>query len=348
MYNWEELTRVVTGRNPDMFLRDIQNNLEHIRKYKRALFIGGAGTIGLATIKEFMRYGALEHIGIVDQDENAMAEAIRSVRNRSTTIGLEVVIADVRDQQAWSCVKDWSKYDIVLWFAAMKHVRSERDLIGCQRMLDVNYWSLLYGHGRFFYCSTDKASDPVSVLGASKRLGEDAALRVGGTCARFANVAFSNGSLLQSWMYRMAENQPLPVPRGIKRYLISPAEAGRICLLAATWKEAGTVLVPLMNQPTLLEEACRWFALHFGYQGGITVTDADTSGEKETEEFNGEQEEILAAGLQINRVIPQSNIDLDKWGGLGVGSKEELISMLKEVIPNFRHKETGKSLDARA
>lgn len=343
MYNWEELTEVVTGRKPTMFLRDIQNNLEHIRKYKRALFIGGAGTIGLATIKEFMRYGNLEHIGIVDQDENAMAEAIRSVRNVAPSVELEVVVADVCDRYSFGIRGD---YDLKLWFAAMKHVRSERDDQTCIRMLRTNY-SRVFGedYGRFFYCSSDKAADPISLLGATKRLGEASALEHGGTAARFANVAFSNGSLLQSWLYRMAENQPLPVPRGVKRFLISPAEAGRICLLAATWKNPETVLVPLMNEPVLLEDACCRFADHFGYRGGITVTEPDTSGEKEVETFCGKNEEMLAAGLQLNRVIPQGLACHIR--SCDVVNKRTILAAVAEAIPNFRHKETGKSLDAR-
>lgn len=351
MYNWEELTEVVTGRKPTMFLRDIEANLDTIRRYKSALFVGGAGTIGLATIKEFMRYGGLLRIGIIDQDENAMAEAIRSVRNRDESIALDVSVDDVARDGFCKSV-DWERYDIVLWFAAMKHVRSERDLAGCKRMMAVNYEAAdpVFSHKpRLFYCSTDKAADPISLLGASKFLGEAQTIHGfnKGTAARFANVAFSSGSLLQSWLYRMAENHPLAVPRGVKRFLISPAEAGRICLLAATWKEPSTVLVPLMNESTSLELACRRFVDYFGYHGGIKVTEPDTSGEKEAEKFSGDSEELLAAGIQINRVIPRNPVSMceDYWD---MRSKEELLAAVAREVPNFRHKETGKSLDARA
>ena len=345
MYNWEDLTEVVTGRKPTMFLRDIAENIEHIRKYKRALFIGGAGTIGLATIKEFMRHGCLEHIGIVDQDENAMAEAIRSVRNRSKSISLDVHVSDISEARFQVDLDD---YDIVLWFAAMKHVRSERDARSCKRMLGINH-SYVFGHQspRFFYCSTDKAADPANLLGASKRIGEAMALKNGGNAARFANVAFSSGSLLQSWLYRMAEGQPLPVPKDIYRYLISPAEAGRICLLAATWKMHGVLLVPIMRELTLLTHACQRFIDHFGHHGGMDVTDPDTSGEKYAEKFSGKDEQVRTAGHEMNRVTPKDNVDTDMTYGY-CASKEEIIAAVARAVPNFGHSETGKSLDGRA
>ena len=357
MYNYEILTEVVTGRKPDMFLRDIDNNLTQIRKYKRALFIGGAGTIGLATIKEFLRYGNLERIGIVDQDENAMAEAIRSVRNRAPDIGLDVRIDDVTGPWFHQWVANQS-YDIVLWFAAMKHVRSERDADSCRRLVDTNYTALaaisdLIGSARLFYCSTDKAADPENLMGATKLLGENWTMNQyigenmgGGTAARFANVAFSNGSLLQSWLYRMAENQPLAVPRNISRFLISPAESGRISLLAATWPEINIVLVPSMWQPHVLEDVCRRFAGHFKYNGGIIVTDADTSGEKEVESFAARGELSMPAGMDVNKIRPYPFYELlpDDWR---LGSKEQIIAAVATTVPNFRHRETGKSLDAK-
>lgn len=348
MYNYEDLTKVVTGREPTMFLGDIRRNVDSIRSYKSALFIGGAGTIGLATIKAFMEWGALERIGIVDQDENAMAEAIRSVRNRSLAVGLDVMVGDVTAKGWWGSVA-WDKYDLVLWFAAMKHVRSERDLAGCKRMMAVNFEAaeaLIRPGARYFYCSTDKAADPVSLLGASKFMGEAVAIMCGGTSARFANVAFSNGSLLQSWLYRMAEAHPLPVPRGVRRYLISPAEAGRICLLAATWSEPGVVLAPLMGEQTLLEDARKRFADHFGYHS-FTLTEPDTAGEKDAEKFCGDSEQWLPAGLELVRVVPAEPASLctDYWC---MRSKDELLAAVAGDVPHFRHLETGKSLDGRA
>lgn len=343
MYNWEGLTEVVTGRKPTMFLRDIQNNLEHIRKYKSALFIGGAGTIGLATIKQFLEWGCLDRIGILDQDENAMAEAIRSIRNRNPLVQIDVYVRDIRETN----YPIYHQYHLVLYFAAMKHVRSERDLDTCTRMLDVNFTYMPFGLGRrFFYCSTDKAADPVSLLGASKRLGEAAALKQGGNAARFANVAFSNGSLLQSWLYRMADGHSLPVPRGVKRYLISPAESGRICMLAATWKTTGTVLFPLMHEETLLTDAAERFAKHFGYDR-ITYDECVTSGEKHQEIFYGHDEGILAAGVHLNRVFPSEDVDTE-MDYHDSQSKSALLRAVADAVPNFRHRETGKSLDAKA
>jgi len=292
---------------------------------------------------------------------------------------------------------DAEPYDLVLNFAALKHVRSEKDVYSLLQMIDTNVikhvrfrrWLKDNGHGeRYFSVSTDKAANPTSLMGATKRLMEDvvfdADLSLGcATSARFANVAFSNGSLLQSFMTRLAKRQPLAVPGSTKRYFVSQDESGQICTLAALLGKPGTILFPQLDpvsQLQSLEDIAERVLAHLGYQSvrfsdeaeaiasigkliperrwPLLVTALDTSGEKPYEEFVGHGEVELDSELstlgavQHVRSAAMSSGIMEMLAEAVTSTKSMLdkaaiVRAIEQAIPNFSHRETGKTLDDR-
>ncbi|MGI8895118.1 MAG: polysaccharide biosynthesis protein, partial [Casimicrobiaceae bacterium] len=289
-------------------------------------------------------------------------------------------------------------YDVVLNFAALKHVRSEKDTYSVLQMLDTNLvkharfktWLRDYGHvARYFAVSTDKAANPSSIMGASKRLMEDVAFDFSpagnGSCtsARFANVAFSNGSLLQSFLTRLEKRQPLAAPRGTRRYFVARREAGEICVLAAATVPDRHIAIPTLDPATHLQpldEIATTVLAHFGYRAvaydeeaaairdletlaargewPLVVTPLDTSGEKPYEEFTGDGESAIPIGLTALRGIWHADnplIDENFIATLGrlieewntPVSKRDLAALLSSMLPTFCHVETGKNLDQR-
>lgn len=356
IHNLEHLSEVVCGRRCDLFLDE---DFAPALAYKRALFLGGAGFIGQATIDAFLAHGRLEHISVVDLNENNLTEVVRNVRCQAQDIGLSVSPVDMAGEEMPHFLAAQDPYDIVLIFAALKHVRSERDFPSLHRMWETNVNKVAqvvasvrhHSPGcRIFYCSTDKAADPVSAMGATKRWGESLVLKAGNaTCARFANVAFSDGSLPDGFLKRMNRNQRLSAPHTIKRYLISPAEAGRLCLLAATCPNSGAIVVPNLHaarHTVDFVQIARRLMYEYAYkQDMLDITDPDTAGEKDMEVFHGTGENVhpWTKGLSVvfGPVASDPEYDFEE-----MVSKEALLAHIAKAVPWFRH-QAGPSLDGR-
>ena len=397
------LDKIATGREVSLFDADVSERAGELAEGiagKRVLVLGGAGSIGAASVRLLLAYRPAA-VHIVDTAENALAELTRDLRSGAgpaIAAELRFLPLDLGSAAMERVLHGERKYDLVLDFAAQKHVRGEKDLPSLLQMLDTNVvktrrllrWLIAHGHaGRCFCVSTDKAANPTSLMGASKRLMEHVLFGAGGdfeaaTAARFANVAFSNGSLLQSFLIRVSRRQPLAVPRETRRYFISAQEAAQICLLAAVVAPTGFTLFPKLDPKAhlrpLLNIAQATLA-HLGFRAAlyedpeaargavereiergsypVLVTELDTNGEKPYEEFVSAGEVASEVGLQAlsavrHREPPAQELDAvldfleravsDARMPL---SKAEIVAMLAKVIPSFRHVETGRSLDDR-
>ncbi len=409
----ERIAQAVTGRQAPFFASDVAAADAVIRAAvggKRVLIAGGAGSIGSATILELVGY-APAALAVLDPSENNLAELVRSLRSRPEGFAgvLDIQPLDYGSPLAAGWLARQAPFDLVLSFAALKHVRSERDEFSLCRMLEVNLVKgdrflaacRRGGHGRggIFFVSTDKAANPVSLMGASKRAMElllwahadpaaPASLIDGGsappavriTTTRFANVAFSDGSLPWAFLQRLEKDQPLAAPGDVRRYLVSPREAGQLCLLAALACPHRHLLVPtlsperdLVTFTAIAEQTLRAFgktprwcateaearAAPRGAQWPVLVTRSDTSGEKDIEEFVGCDEEALPLpGLTAVQAIAGSGVDLDALGAFlrriaraatsgDLPAKAELVHLLAAVVPGLAHQETGRSLDSK-
>ena len=263
------ISRCVTGRPQSLFAADLDAHAAQLREEiagRKVCVIGGAGSIGSAFIKEILRFGPASLV-VVDLSENGLAELTRDLRS---TEGLDVP-ADYRTYTLDFASPIFTRifleeggFDIVANFSAHKHVRSEKDRHSVQALLENNVLKarkllelLAEIPPRHFFCvSTDKAAGPVNVMGASKRVMEDLIMaykdRFKVTTARFANVAFSNGSLPDSWMHRLQKKQPLVAPDDVRRYFVSPEESGQICLLACILGRSGEIFFPKLGKEQML------------------------------------------------------------------------------------------------
>jgi FlaA1/EpsC-like NDP-sugar epimerase len=397
------LDAVVLQRDRSQFEADIvarEADLRDITRGARILVIGGGGTIGSATsmLLAALRPKALH---VVDQSENYLAELVRDLRSQPEGLHVDDFKAlplDYGSPVMGRFLAESDPYDFVLNFAALKHVRSEKDVYSLLQMLDTNVvrhvrfrrWLLEFGHGkRYFSVSTDKAANPTSLMGASKRLMEDVvfdpALCRGAiaTSARFANVAFSNGSLLQSFLTRMAKRQPFAAPRDTRRYFVSQAESGQICLMSAMLGHDQSVLFPRLDpvsQLQPLQGVAERVLEQMGYRAELfedeklargavealaaerrwplLLTPLDTSGEKPYEEFVGHGETSIESGLETLGAVRHVPSALLSTGLLDMledavsrtdrpVEKAKIVEAIQSVIPNFSHRETGKTLDDR-
>lgn len=402
----DSLSRWATGRQHDMFTEDVESCRKQIADSlsgKRVLIIGGAGSIGCATVLQIARF-VPRSLHVVDQNENGLAELVRDLRSQPEgcpVADFRVLPIDFGSSVMHRLIKEQASYDLVLNFAALKHVRSEKDTHSILQMLDTNIMKparLLgwlagkSGTLRYFCVSTDKAANPVNLMGASKRLMEHVILsgeaieNIGAaiTSARFANVAFSDGSLLYSWCRRLEKRQPLVVPRDTKRFFISLQEAGQICLVAGTCAPDRTIVIPRFQPEKNLLELSDIAIAFLRLQGfephechteeearvslgpdlergryPLLMTPLDTSGEKPYEEFIGQGETDKEIGLP--------NLLAVNYQSCKTGSVKKFLSLLKQhlndsdmeikkdeivkwiisVVPEFHHVETGKNLDSR-
>ncbi|HYH38483.1 MAG TPA: polysaccharide biosynthesis protein [Azospirillum sp.] len=403
-YDPSTLAEVATGRSGSLFAEDIARHRPEIEDAvagRRILVVGGAGSIGSQLVAELAAC-APAALHVIDQSENNLVELVRTLRGRPA--GLPV--ADFRtlpiDYGAAPTrlfLSEQPPYDAVLNFAALKHVRSEKDPWSLLQMLDTNLvkqarflsWLRRYGHDRrYFSVSTDKAANPVNLMGASKRVAEHIVFgdlsstspRLA-TSARFANVAFSDGSLLHGFFQRLQKRQPLAVPQDTRRYFVSQEEAGHICLLAAFRAPHRTIIVPDLMPETHLRDLsgiAKGFLTCFGLKAElyeneraacqnvdqdmamgrypVLLTARDTSGEKPYEEFVGDDETMIDLGFGTLRGVG--------YTAAPPGSVERLLAMLESVlhgeatfdkaaaleriaavVPHFRHIETGRNLDQR-
>ncbi len=403
--NSNELARLATRRETSLFKNDVtyyQGNIDIEIKGKRILVIGGAGSIGSAVVESICGYQP-SALHIVDLSENNLVELVRTLRSRAQGLSVQDFKALPLDlgSAASRCFLDDSEgYDAILNFAALKHVRSEKDYYSLLQMLDTNIhkqaWLLRWMEetgfsGRYFCVSTDKAANPVSLMGASKRVMEHlmfstvvaANLKCKINSARFANVAFSNGSLLQGLLYRINKRQPIAVPKDTLRYFVSPEEASEICLLAAFASPQETIVIPKLdaqNNAVPLIDVCVATLKFFGFSPKffeddrearinvdnllnkgvypVVLSERDTSGEKGIEIFSGVNEQLVDIGMaNLHGVLYkecntlQLSYFLELIESAIIRQKRipitDLLDGIKSLEPSFNHAFTGKSLDDR-
>lgn len=401
MFNLEQfISTFVTHRQESMFAEDIANHHSELLaaiQGKRACVIGGAGTIGSSFIKALLRFCPAQLV-VVDLNENGLAELTRDLRS---TFGLTMpddyrtYTIDFASPIFERIFREERGFDIVANFSAHKHVRSERDKYSVQALIENNdikakrLMDLMmeYKPEHFFCVSTDKAANPVNIMGASKRILEDLIMAYSAyypvTTARFANVAFSNGSLPDGWMHRLQKKQPLVAPYDVKRYFVSPEESGQICLLACVLGESGEVFFPKLGEEQMLtfSAICDAFVdanglskqeLHSDDEAKriahemaddeknypVVYTASNTTGEKAYEEFYipGERvnmERFMSLGVveqterrSMNEVVNFFD-ELQQIFSSPAFTKAEVVSAIKEFLPNFEHEEKGKNLDQK-
>ena len=401
MFNLDKfISDNVLSRSKSMFVSDIETNKNRLSqeiKGKSVCVIGGAGSIGSSFIKAVLRFEP-KSVVVIDLNENGLAELVRDIRS---TDGLycpaefRCYTLNFADPIFERIFREEKGFDIVANFSAHKHVRSEKDKYSVQALIENNdikakkLMDLLtiYPPKHFFCVSTDKAANPVNIMGASKRIMEDLVMAYNQyfkvTTARFANVAFSNGSLPDGWIHRLQKKQPLAAPSDVKRYFVSPEESGQICMLACILGNSGEVFFPKLGEEQMMtfssicddfvkaegfkkkecanDEEARRYAAEMSYESDtypVVYFKSDTTGEKAYEEF----------------FVPGERLDMDRFSSLGVVcestrrpmkdinsffseleaifsspdfTKSDVVEAIKRFIPNFEHEEKGKNLDQK-
>jgi len=387
------------GRDKELFVQDIltyNDKLKSAISSSTFLVIGGAGSIGQAVTKEIFKRDP-KKLHVVDISENNMVELVRDIRSSFGYIDgdFQTFALDIGSQEYDAFIKQDGQYDYVLNLSALKHVRSEKDPFTLMRMIETNIFntdktmkqSIENGTKKYFCVSTDKAANPVNMMGASKRIMEmfvnRKSLDIEVSMARFANVAFSDGSLLHGFDQRIKKNQPIVAPSDIKRYFVTPQESGELCLMSCIFGENRDIFFPKLSENLHLisfadiavkylndlgyepylckdEDEARKLALTLPKEGKwpCLFTISDTTGEKDFEEFFTEKE----------------TLDMDRFSNLGVikneakfeekllndfemtiknlkknlsWDKDDIVTEFFKLIPDFGHKETGKYLDGK-
>lgn len=401
MFNLDKfIADSVTFRPVSMFAADIEANRETLTreiKGKKVCVIGGAGSIGSSFIKAVLRFEPASVV-VIDLNENGLAELVRDVRS---TEGLYVpdefrcYTLNFADPIFERIFREDKGFDIVANFSAHKHVRSEKDRYSVQALIENNdikakrLMDLLtvYPPKHFFCVSTDKAANPVNIMGASKRIMEDLVMAYNKyfkvTTARFANVAFSNGSLPDGWIHRLQKKQPLAAPSDVRRYFVSPEESGQICMLACILGRGGEVFFPKLGEDQMLtfsaicdefvraegfekkecgsDAEAKQFAAEMSYDGEVypvVYFKSDTTGEKAYEEFYVPGEKIDMERFRALGVVEQTTRhsfeEVSEFFGMLEGifacedfTKAQVVDAIKEFIPSFEHEEKGRNLDQK-
>lgn len=391
------------GRTAPLLESDVKANektLSEIVRNSRFLVIGGAGTIGSAICKEiFNRNPKVLHV--VDISENNMVELVRDIRSSvgygdgefatfALDCGSDIFKAFMKQQ-----IARIGGYDYVFNTSALKHVRSEKDPYTLMRMIDTNIFNTdetmkmakEAGAKKYFCVSTDKAANPVNMMGASKRIMEfylnRRSVEMPVSTARFANVAFSDGSLLYGFNRRIDKGQPLSAPNDVRRYFVTPKEAGELCMMSCLLGENRDLFFPKLDYDLNLitfSSIAEKYLMNLGYEPVQCATEdeararvselkaqhkypvyffkSDTTGEKDFEEFFTANEIIdmnrfETLGVIKNEVSYDEKLlqyftnTIDAMKKKGEWTRGELIDLFNEMIPNFNHKETGKFLDGR-
>ena len=394
-----DFTLELVGRESELFEDDIQKHDEELRAIVSSsnfLVMGGAGSIGQAVVKEIFKRNP-KKLHVVDISENNMVELVRDIRSSLGYIDGEFATfaLDIGSIEYDAFIKSDGQYDYVLNLSALKHVRSEKDPFTLMRMIEVNIentdktvmQSFENGAKKYFCVSTDKAANPVNMMGASKRIMEmflmRRSLEMPISTARFANVAFSDGSLLHGFNQRIQKRQPLSAPSDIKRYFVTPKESGELCLMSCLLGEKRDIFFPKLSEKlhliTFADIAVKYLK-NLGYEPYLCESEdearelaktlpeqgkwpcyffsSDTTGEKDFEEFFTENETLdMERFANLGVIKNEANFDNEKlkmftekirqmkekreW------SKEEIVELFFEMIPDFGHKETGKYLDGR-
>ena len=387
------------GRIKELFTEDISNNnneLEKIVSNSTFLVLGGAGSIGQAVTKEIFKRSP-KKLHVVDISENNMVELVRDIRSSFGYIDgdFQTFALDIGSFEYDAFIKSDGKYDYVLNLSALKHVRSEKDPFTLMRMIETNVFntdktllqSIENKSKKYFCVSTDKAANPVNMMGASKRIMEMFVNRrseqINVSMARFANVAFSDGSLLHGFDQRIKKQQPIVAPNDIKRYFVTPQESGELCLMSCIFGENRDIFFPKLSENLHLitfadiavkylkdlgyepylckdEEEARVLVKTLPKEGKwpCLFTSSDTTGEKDFEEFFTDSEVLDMNRFENLGVIKNEAIYdeaklnhfetiIKKYKQKLSWTKEDIVKEFFTMIPDFGHKETGKYLDGK-
>ena len=395
------ISTYVTKRPKSLLAEDFSKYTSELNKRingKKVLVIGGAGTIGSSYIKAILKFNIAKLV-VVDINENGLTELVRDLRSSTEyNIPADFITYPVNfgDRVFEKVFQQHGPFEIVANFAAHKHVRSEKDIFSIEAMIENNVLRarkllellLQFPPEHFFCVSTDKAANPVNIMGASKKLMEEMIMAYSDKLpiktARFANVAFSNGSLPLGFLERLNKQQPWSCPRGICRFFVSPQESGELCLMASIMGESGDIFFPKLDEERdmipfdeiaidllktlglipdicksedeakekalLLNESSTSYPIYF--------FGSDTSGEKAYEEFFTKKEVLdndsfINLGVVKNskkRSIQEIDTIFDQLHTLFESkeiSKAAIVDILKVYLPNFEHIETGKGLDSK-
>lgn len=385
------------GRNKKLFSTDIKSREARLKatiSSSSFLILGGAGSIGQEVVKEIIKRRPLK-IHVIDLSENNLVELVRDIRNSYPEIqgSFQAFALDIGSLEYDAFIASDGKYDYVLNLSALKHVRSEKDPFTLMRMLHTNIFntkktlaqSIDNGTKKYFCVSTDKATNPENMMGASKKIMEmflsQRQFDICISTARFANVAFSDGSLLHSFEQRVKKKQPIAAPSDIKRYFITPQESGELCLLACIFGAHREIYFPKVDLTKNLQSftniAVKYLS-SIGYTPNLCDSErnssevfkeaikngswpclftlSDTTGEKPIEEFFTEHEKVdvnrfLDIGIITNepeydeKNLCQFESRIKELLTQGTWTKEDIVHSFKKVLPNFRHIETGRNLN---
>jgi FlaA1/EpsC-like NDP-sugar epimerase len=360
------------------------------------LVIGGAGSIGQAVTREIFRRQPLV-LHVVDISENNLVELVRDIRSTLGYIDgdFRTFAIDCGGKEYQALTGGSIQYDYVLNLSALKHVRSEKDPFTLMRMIEVNILNTIktielakdQGAKKYFCVSTDKAANPVNMMGASKRIMEMFLMRASESLtistARFANVAFSDGSLLHGFNQRFAKQQPIAAPKDVRRYFVTPQESGELCLMSCLLGENRDIFFPKLNEElnlTTFSEIAERYVQELGFKPYHCSTEeearalsdeiiagkqwpcyffeSDTSGEKDFEEFFTDKETLdldrfKSLGVIKNEPVYDSDLltafldDVRNIRARATWDKSVIAELFNRTIPHFNHKETGKYLDER-
>lgn len=391
----------VTKRKESLLQPDLEKYSNDLGKHingKKVLVIGGAGTIGSYYIKALLRF-RVSRLVVVDINENGLTELVRDLRS-STEYNIPgdfiTYPMNFGDRVFVKMFRSLAPFDIVANFAAHKHVRSEKDIFSIEAMIENNVLRarklldllLEFPPQHFFCVSTDKAANPVNIMGASKKLMEELIMAYSGrlpiTTARFANVAFSNGSLPLGFIERLNKRQPWSCPTGIRRFFVSPQESGELCMIASVLGDSGDIIFPKLDEERDMisfdtiamdllkylglkadicktEEEARIKALQINESSTnypVYFFETDTSGEKPYEEFFTEKEVIdndrfINLGViknSLRRDFREIDEIFERLRNLFASdnvTKAGIVEILKTWLPNFDHIERGKGLDSK-
>ena len=388
----------ITKRSVSYFLSDIESNKEKLSveiKGKKILVIGGAGTIGSAFVKAILPFRPSSLV-VVDYSENGLTELTRDLRSQDIYIPDEYITYPFDfGGSVFEKMYRGRNFDIVACFAAHKHVRSERDHLAIEAMVNNNVFNTKNlidlasenPPSHFFSVSTDKAANPVNVMGASKKLMENVLMAHSKTLkistARFANVAFSNGSLLAGFIERIMKRQPLSAPSDVKRYFVSPEESGQLCMLACLLGGTSDIFFPKLYESQMMtfsaiaekfleeigldvqycssEDEAKSIAKNWSPEDSsypVYFFKTDTSGEKSFEEFFTKEDTLdmdsfSALGIvKFNELPDVNNVNktIEDFKQLFASTdldKSKVVSLISSKLADFKHIETGKSLDQK-
>ncbi len=388
----------IIGRNRMLFDEDVlqwEDTLSTEVGKSRFLVLGGAGSIGQAVVKELFKRKPLK-LHVVDISENNLVELVRDVRSSLGYINgdFKTFALDIQSAEFDQYCEEENGFDYVLNLSALKHVRSEKDPFTLMRMVQVNVlntiktvdWSIRNGVKKYFCVSTDKAANPVNMMGASKRIMElflfEKSKSISISTARFANVAFSDGSLLHGFSQRMMKKQPIVAPNDVRRYFVTPEEAGLLCLFSCILGEGNDIFFPKLSEDLHLSKFSDIAVSFLKEQGKVPrlansedeartlceqisqnewpcyFAPSDTTGEKDFEEFFRSDEVVdwnrfKQLGIVKNNSAVSSDAlqeflhGLQSWKSSSNWSKDGMVDLFKAVLPEFEHEEKGKYLDSK-